>query len=224
MKSFSIKPVALVAAIAALPAATLATTESPLTLQPEHRGDKVALAFNFEGHFGVGRQDKLDDIISIQQKTPGVIVVDAQKCKPFELSTTVDDSGLLAQPSQPSALGDIIIDYNSIVKLAQHARREAGAVWQAQIPVRLSPDTWQDMPVDVKVASVTSAGVSLDATGHQEATLYFAGFTFPVDVTVHMAELFRPDGHFANADLSVAEITAGGSGPPISYAWHLSAK
>jgi hypothetical protein len=110
------------------------------------------------------------------------------------------------------------------VKLAQHARREPGAAWDAQIPVRLSPDTWQDMPVSVKVAGVTSAGIALEATGHQETTLFFAGFTFPVEVTIHMTETFRPDGRFANADLSVAEVTAGGSGPPISYAWHLGAQ
>jgi len=54
--------------------------------------------------------------------------------------------------------------------------------------------------------------------------LYFSGFTFPVDVTVHMAESFRPDGHLADADLSVSEVTAGGSGPPISYAWQMRAQ
>jgi hypothetical protein len=39
-----------------------------------------------------------------------------------------------------------------------------------------------------------------------------------------MAEAFRADGHLADAHLSVNEVTAGGSGPPISYAWQMRAQ
>jgi len=214
----------LAAIVSALPATAPAAADAPLTLLPDRSGARAAYTFRFEGHFGVGRQDKLDDVISIGQKSAGVVVLDAKKCKPFELSTSVDESGLLKQADPPSALGDIIIDYNSIVKLAQHARREAGAAWNAQIPVRLSPDTWQDLPVAAKVTSATNGGLAIEGNGHQETMLYFSGFTFPVDVSVHMAESFRPDGHLADADLSVSEVTAGGSGPPISYAWQMRAQ
>jgi hypothetical protein len=218
-------------ALSALLAASLcanarAANGTALTLQPAHPGEGAAFAFSFEGNFGPSHTERLEDTVSFRRGAGNAVIVNAQQSKPFTITTTRSDDGLLAVPDTPSALGDLIVDYNTIARLvARPGTRSlhAGDEWQTQIPVRVSPTTWQDIPVEVAVSDANDSRVALEAAGHQESTLYFQGFTFPIDVTVHVTEAFV-SGRLASADLSVNEITAGGSGPPIAYAWHFTAR
>jgi hypothetical protein len=219
------KNVALVATIAAtLQFSTAGATDAPLQVGPVHPGDRASFAFTFDGHFSESPEHFSDTIVA-QLKPGGAFVVNAPQFKPFTLTTKRDADGLLAPAPVESALGDILIDYNSIVTLAKHTGPTgAGDTWQAQIPVRISPDTWHDLPVDVKVASSGGSGVNLVGQGHDETTLFYHGYTFAVDVTLQMTEAYGAGGAFKTAQFNVNEITAGGSGPPISYAWNFTAQ
>jgi hypothetical protein len=217
------KVVALVATIATLQFSTAGATDAPLQVGPAHSGDRSTFAFSFDGHFSENPEHFTDTIVA-QLKPGGSIVVKAPQFKPFSITTKRGADGLLVPVTEQSPLGDILIDYNSIVTLAKHTGSAAsGDTWQAQIPVRISPDTWHDLPVDVTVAS-SNAGTALVGQGHDETTLFYHGYTFAVDVTLQMKEAFDPGGAFKTAEFSVNEITAGGSGPPISYDWHFTAQ
>jgi len=111
------------------------------------------------------------------------------------------------------------------VLLSQHTGpTRAGATWQVQIPVRISPDSWQTVPVTAEVASRNRSGVSLVGHGQGEGSLFFHGYTFGVDVTVQMSEAFNARGRLQDAEFKVDETTADGKGPPISYNWHFTAR
>lgn len=219
----SARPAALVALTSLfLQASQAGATDIALVMAPVHPGDRAAFGFTFTGHFS-GSPETYTDTVVTQLKSDGSVVVNAPQFKPFTLTTKRDSEGLLAPAADPSPLGDILIDLNSVVTLTRHSGSTAsGATWQAQIPVRISPDTWHDLPVTVTVARDRSS-IALAGQGHDETTLFYHGYTFPVDVTLKMNEVFDAHGAFKSADLSVSEVTAGGSGPPISYNWQLDA-
>ena len=224
--SHSARGALLAASLALVPAHAFAAPDAVLALGPSHPGESASFAFSFEGKYGPQNSEHVDDTVSFKQTAADAVTVSALKLKPLTLSTSRSAAGTYAIPEAPSALGDVIADYDTAVEIAQHATAEfhTGDAWQSKISLRTSPTTWQDVTVDVKVARASAGRVELEAAGHQEATLYFQGYTFPIDVTVHVSEKLTAHNKLASAQLDVNEITAGGSGPPISYNWRLSAK
>jgi hypothetical protein len=216
----------LAASLGLIPAHAFAAPGAVVALGPSHPGESASFAFTFDGKYGPKNGEHIEDTVSFKQTSADTIAVSAQKLKPLSLSTTRGGDGTFAIPETPSALGDVIADYDTAVKIAQHgaAGFHAGDAWQSQISLRTSPTTWQDVTVDVKVTRAAAGRTELEASGHREATLYFQGYTFPIDVTVHVSEQLAAHDKLASAQLEVNEVTAGGSGPPISYNWRLSSK
>ncbi len=216
----------LAASLALIPAHAFAAPDAVIALGPTHPGDSASFAFSFDGKYGPQNSEHIEDLVSFKQTAADAITVSAQKLKPLSLATSRSAAGTFAIPEAPSALGDVIADYDTAVKIAQHASADfhAGDTWQSQISLRTSPTNWQDVTVDVKVTRASAGHVELEASGHREATLYFQGYTFPIDVTVRVSEKLAAHNKLASAELAVNEVTAGGSGPPITYNWRLSAK
>lgn len=215
----------LAAALAVtLPA--LAAASPQLGVQPRSTGESAAFTFAFEGKFGPTSHELFGDNVAFRYDAADAVTVTGEKSTPHTITVKRSSDGQLAIPKDASQLGDLIYDYNTIVKIAAQMPRPpaAGATWKTQIPVRVSPDTWADVQVDVKVVDAANGVVALDANGKKEATLFFKGFTFPIDVTVHATESFGADGRLGSATFNADELTQGGMGPKISYNWKFSTR
>jgi hypothetical protein len=215
----------LAAALAVtLPA--LAAASPQLGVQPRSTGESAAFTFAFEGKFGPTSHELFGDNVAFRYDAADAVTVTGEKSTPHTITVKRSSDGQLAIPKDASQLGDLIYDYNTIVKIAAQMPRPpaAGAPWKTQIPVRVSPDTWADVQVDVKVVDAANGVVALDANGKKEATLFFKGFTFPIDVTVHATESFGADGRLGSATFNADELTQGGMGPKISYNWKFSTR
>ena len=215
----------LAAALAVtLPA--LAAASPQLGVQPRSTGESAAFTFAFEGKFGPTNHELFGDNVAFRYDSADAITVTGEKSTPHTITVKRSSDGQLAIPKEASQLGDLIYDYNTIVKIAAQMPRvpSAGATWKTQIPVRVSPDTWADVQVDVKVVDTAHGVVTLDASGKKESTLFFKGFTFPIDVTVHATESFGADGRLGSATFNADELTQGGMGPKISYNWKFATR
>jgi hypothetical protein len=215
----------LAAAIAcSLPSLAAASTQ--LGVGPRNAGESAAFTFAFEGRFGPSSHELFGDNVAFRLDRAGEVTVTGEKSLPHTITTTRGSDGQLATPKDPSQLGDLIYDYNAAVKLVSQAPKAliAGTAWKTQVPVRVSPDTWSDVTLDVKVTDAGNGNVTIDATGAKEATLFYKGFTFPIDVTVHMTESFGTDGRLGSATFNADELTQGGMGPKISYNWKLTTR
>jgi hypothetical protein len=212
------------AALAAtLPA--LATASPQMGVQPRSAGEHAAFTFAFEGKFGPANHEFFADNVAFRLDGADVIVT-GEKSTPHVLTVKRGSDGQLGLSKDESQLGDLLYDYNAIVKIAAQMPRvpATGAAWKTEIPVRVSPDTWADIPVDVHVVDTANGGATLDATGQKESTLFFKGFTFPIDVTVHVTESFGADGRLGSATFNADELTQGGMGPKVSYNWKLATR
>jgi hypothetical protein len=217
----------LAASLALVPAHAYAAPPSAvLAFGPAHPGEAATFAFSFDGKYGPKNGEHVDDTISFKQTGSDSVLVSAQRLKPSSIETSRTAAGAFAVPDKSSALADVIVDYNTTIEIARHdaASYHAGDAWQSKIALRTSPDSWENVTLDVKVAKATAAGTELQASGHSESTLFFGGFTFPLDVTVHVTENLDAHGRLDTALLDVKELTNGGSGPPISYNWRLASK
>jgi hypothetical protein len=214
------------AAALALALPSLASAGPQIGVQPRSSGESAAFGFAFEGKFGPSSHELFTDSVAFRLDGADAVTVTGEKSTPHSITTKRAGDGQLALPKDASQLGDLIYDYNAVVKIAAQLPKSpaAGAAWKSVIPVRVSPDTWADVPVDVKVVDATAGAVSIDATGTKEATLFYKGFTFPIDVTVHMTESFGTDGRLAGATFNADELTQGGMGPKISYNWKFTTR
>ena len=190
-------------------------------VQPRTPTEDAAFSFSFDGHFGPTSHELFSDNVAFRLDGNNDVTVTGENSKPHTLTVKRGSDGQLAIPKDPSQLGDLVYDYNTLVKVAAQIPKAptAGASWKTQIPVRVSPDTWADVPIDVKVISAANGAATLDATGSNEATLFYKGFTFPIDVTVHVTEAFDAAGRLGSATFKADELTQGGLGPKISYNW-----
>jgi hypothetical protein len=213
------------AAALAIGLPTLATASPQLGVQPRSAGENAAFTFAFEGKFGPANHELFDDNIAFRLDGTDAVTVTGEKSKPYTLIVKRGGDGQLEIPQSASQLGDLIYDYNALVKVAaQIPKPVAAAAWTTEIPVRVSPDSWDDVPVAVKVVADADGSASLDATGTKESTLFYKGFTFPIDVTVHVTETFGSNGRLDSATFNADELTQGGMGPKISYNWKIAAR
>ena len=214
------------AAALALSLPALAAASPQLGVQPRSAGENAAFTFAFEGRFGPTSHELFGDDVAFRLDKAGAVTVTGEKSAPHTITTTRGSDGQLATPKESSQLGDLIYDYNAIVKLVSQAPKPlaTGAAWKSQVPVRVSPDTWADVAVDVRAIDAGNGSVTLDATGTKESSLFYKGFTFPISVTVHMTESFGADGRLGSATFNADELTQGGMGPKISYNWKFTTR
>jgi hypothetical protein len=200
---------------------SFATATPQPGVQPRSPAEDAAFTFAFDGHFGPSSHELFSDNVAFRLGGNDDVTVTGEKSTPHTLTVKRGSDGQLAIPKETSQLGDLIYDYNTLVKVAAQMPKSpaAGASWKTQIPVRVSPDTWADVPIDVRVVNAAIGGATLEANGTKEATLFYKGFTFPIDVTVHATETFGADGRLGSATFKADELTQGGLGPKISYNW-----
>jgi hypothetical protein len=195
-----------------------------LSIPPSRIGERTSFNFTFEGHFGAKNDEMFADVVSIMLDRNNSATVSAEKLQPLTIGTKRAPDGSLTVSKDPSQLNDVIIDYNSLVGMVVQAPHPLVGSWTATIPVRVSPDTWNDVPVNVHFIQGQKGGLTIEAAGTLESTLFFKGFTFPIDITVHSKEMFSADGHLGSAMLAVEELTQGGLGPKLSYNWRFDAR
>ncbi len=214
------------AAALAVTLPSLASASQQLGVQPRTTGESAAFTFAFEGKFGPTSHELFGDNVAFRLDGTDAVTVTGEKSTPHTITVKRGSDGQLAIPKDASQLGDLIYDYNTLVLIAARSPKvpAAGAAWKTQIPVRVSPDSWADIPVDVKVVDTANGGATLDASGTKEATLFYKGFTFPINVTVHVTESFGADGRLAGATFNADELTQGGMGPKISYNWKFATR
>lgn len=210
---------AMMLAVTAVGQAAGPGTNNP---QLPRSGDHVAYAFSFEGRFGANQPDTMNDTISIDF-TQGQATLNSHKMKPLTLQVKANADGSLEAPKAASPLGDIVYDYNAIVSVIVPAPHPLNGSWKATLPVRVSPDTWNNIPVTVHTKQQGDT-VELEAVGKHESVLFFKGFTFPINVTATLRETFGSDGHLRSATFLADELTQGGFGPKISYNWRFDAR
>lgn len=205
---------------------SLASAGAQLGVQPRTAGESAAFTFAFEGKFGPANHEVFGDNVAFRLDGTDAVTVTGEKSTPHTITVKRGGDGQLTVPKDTSQLGDLIYDYNTLVKIAAQMPKPpaAGATWKAQIPVRVSPESWTDVPVDVKIVDVAGGVVTIDARGKKEALLFFKGFTFPIDVTVHVTESFGADGRLGGATFNADELTQGGMGPTISYNWKIATR
>jgi hypothetical protein len=197
-----------------------------LSLMPLKAGQTANFAFSFDGKFGQPQDEIVDDHFAIRLEPSDAVTVTTAVLKPTSLSGKRASDGQITVTDQATPAGDLIVDYNTIVLFTQHAPKsfQPGDTWASHFLVRTSPDSTLDTPVKITVKSANASAITLDADGAGSGTLYFKGFTFPIDVNVHASATFGADGAFRFADFAAKELTQMGAGPTISYSWRVAAQ
>lgn len=206
--------------LAAGSVAAATTTANQLSLAPLHVGERADYDLAFVGKFGQPKDEIVDSKFSIELSKPTEALVRVNGTKPSSARGTVAPDGTITVDKGVPA-SDLVVDYNSVVTIAKDAPAglATGAVWHSTIPVRTSPKSWANVPVDVHIVSSDAKGVTLEATGSKEDILYYNGFTMPVTVSAKLTAAYDQSKHFRYADFSDNEVV---QNLTVSYTWRLA--
>lgn len=193
---------------------------NPFALAPLHPGEQAAYDLAFVGKFGQPKDEIVDSRFSIALSKASDVTVSLHGPKPSSTQGTVAADGTIVVDKK-AAVSDLVTDYNSVVMIVRGAAPEAAvaSTWHSTIPVRTSPASWANVPVDVRVVSNDAKGVTIEAGGSKEDILYYNGFTMPVTVSAKLVAVFDANKRFRYADFSDSEVV---QNLTVSYTWRLA--